>query len=510
MKVLLVTYWAYPHTGGVFTYLKILQSRLEELGHEVEMLAQHPSLAKYYLLKNGMHIDKKPFLAKAEREVRLRFERDQIKPTPWMLWRESEKFAFELVCREIAFDQYDVIHTQDIISTFVCRMTKPDHVPLIATIHGCLATEWIASNEIVARSQAEREYLSAEEYYGSMSADFLILPSRWLSRSLLNFQVNHPRSYIIQYGLNQQYFDKISCVSDSSINQIIIACPARLVAIKGQYYLLKAMRMLVDVRKDVVCWLIGDGVMRNDLELQTEKLGLKEHIMLLGNRTDVPQLISKADIVVLPSLQDNLPFSIIESQSLGKPVIASRVGGIVEMIEDGVNGQLVEPGNAQDLFEKLLLLVEDMALREEQSREARKHALTIWNDSIMIDQTIDVYEKSMKDGGHSPLWEQEYTARLNHDFPELGGAEDVEDSVTALKGIVTDIEAMAPVQDVWVHLIDISGFVLRSTKSDEDGNFEFQDVQPGNYELGWTRDLKRIMTKKITVTANPITVDVMV
>ncbi|MNP10683.1 N,N'-diacetylbacillosaminyl-diphospho-undecaprenol alpha-1,3-N-acetylgalactosaminyltransferase [compost metagenome] len=271
--------------------------------------------------------------------------------------------------------------------------------------------------------------------------------------------------------------------------------------------------MLVDVRKDVVCWLIGDGVMRSDLELQTEMLGLKEHIQLLGNRPDVPQLISNADIVVLPSLQDNLPFSIIESQSLGKPVIASRVGGIVEMIEDGVNGLLVEPGNALDLFEKLLKLVDDTILREKQSREARKHALTIWNDSIMIDQTIDVYQKSIKAGGGSPLWEQDYTSRLVYDFSEIGGADYLENtvtSVTTLRGDIIEQEEKVPVQDCWVHLIDISGVVLRSIKSDIEGRFEFQNVQPGNYELGWTRDLNRMMTTKITVTADPITVEVTV
>lgn len=513
MKVLLATYWAYPHTGGVFTYLNILQSSLIKMGHEVELLAQHPTLTKYYLLKSGLHIDKGNFLSLAEKEVRLRFKGDQIKPSPWILWREIEKFAFELVCRQIAFQHYDVIHTQDIISTFVCRRTKPDDIPLIATIHGCLATEWIASNEIMVRSQLEQEYLSAEEYYGSMSADYLIFPSRWLSNSLMDFQVQHPRTYVIQYGLNQYNFDKISARSNSnSMNPTIIACPARLVAIKGQIYLLEAMRMLVDIRKDVVCWLIGDGVMRNDLEQLVNRLGLNEHIKFLGNRHDVPELISNADIVVLPSLQDNLPFSIIESQSLGKPVIASRVGGIVEMIEEGVNGQLVEPGNAGDLYEKLCLLVENTELREKQSKEARKHALSIWNDSIMIDQTLEIYQKSMKDGSLSPLWEQDYSSRLIGAFKKLDGDKNQEiHSVTTLKGRITELNRNHFVENVSVHLIDISGVVLRSTRSNYNGKFEFQDVQPGNYELGWTRDETGGMNmRKITVDVDPITVQMTV
>lgn len=483
------------------------------MGHEVELLAQHPSLTNYYLVKSGLHIDKCNYLPLAEKKVKLKFQRDQIKPSPWILWREIEKQTFELVCQQIAFQDYDIIHTQDIISTFVCKRTKPNHIPLVATIHGCLATEWIASKEIGVRSIQEQQYLSAEEYYGSMSADYLILPSRWLLNNLLAFQVQHPRSYVIQYGLNQYDFDRISGTSNfNSMNTTIIACPARLVAIKGQSYLIEAMRMLVDIRKDVVCWLIGDGVMRNDLEQQVNQLGLNEHIEFMGNRQDVPRLISNADIVVLPSLQDNLPFSIIESQSLGKPVIASRVGGIVEMIEEGVNGQLVEPGNARDLFEKLLLLVENTELRKEQSKEAKKHAQKIWNQSMMMDQTIEIYQKSMKDGSYSSLWDQNYSSNLRGVFKNLTSGNNQETgSVTTLKGSITELNMKDVVQNARVHLIDISGVVLRSTRSDDNGEFEFQDVQPGNYELGWNRDgANGMIIKKIAVDVVPITVQLTV
>lgn len=510
MKVLLATYWAYPHTGGVFTYLNILLSSLMERGHEVELLAQHPSLTKYYLLKNGLHIDKKHFLLIAEKEVKLRFKREQIKPTPWVLWRETEKLAFELVCRTLRLQHYDVIHTQDIISTFVCSRTKPAHVPLVSTIHGCLATEWIASNEMAARSQMEQEYLSIEEYYGAISADFLILPSHWLSTSLKAFQVHHPRSYVIPYGINQKEIEKISGAS-YAVNSIIVVCPARLVAIKGQTYLLKALRMLADVRSDIMCWLIGDGVMRHDLEQQAAVLGLQQHVKFWGNRHDVLQLISQADLVVLPSLQDNQPFSIIESQSLGKPVIASNVGGIMEMIEDGVNGQLVEPGNAQQLFEKLRLLMENTELRKKQSREAKNHALRIWNDALMLDQTLEIYQKSLFDGVYAPLWKEDYSSRLARAFQKpVDKQNEAHPRTIILRGNITESDMISAAGHVDVHLIDISGVVLRSTTTDQRGRFKFDSVQPGNYELGWIRGLNKMKTRKITVDMDPIIVHVMV
>ncbi|RRJ61616.1 glycosyltransferase [Paenibacillus oralis] len=506
MNILLATYWPFPHIGGVSTYLNILRSRLTEAGHEVEILAQHPGLSHYYLVRGGLRLRKQDFLPQAEEAVKSRFRRRKIPLSPWMLWRESEKYAFELACQEISLQDYDLIHTQDIISTFVLRRAKPGRVPLVATIHGCLATEWAANNEIQARSPLEQHYLSLEEYYGSMSPDGLILPSRWLSGKLSTFGIRHPRACIIPYGLNQELYrdgqgiQQMNLKVSTSVRpNMIIACPARLVAIKGQTYLIDAMKLLVQQRSDVVCWLIGDGVMRQDLERQTQELGLEEHVIFWGKRHDVPELISRADIVVLPSLQDNLPFTIIEAHSLGKPVVASRIGGIEEMVEDGINGLLAKPGNAVDLCEKLLRLVEDDRLREKQSAEARKHALTVWNDIAMLGQTLEVYAQATA-SRPLPLLRQDFVSRLSDDYrtnARLAAGHIRNFSI--LTGTVADAETGHTLPDIPVHLLDLAGVVLRSTVSGTHGRFEIRDLQPGNYELALSHPQAGVMTRKITV-----------
>ncbi|MDU7475242.1 MAG: glycosyltransferase [Paenibacillus macerans] len=506
MNILLATYWPFPHIGGVSTYLNILRSRLAEAGHEVEILAQHPGLAHYYLVRGGLRLWKQDFLPQAEEAVKARFRRRKIPLSPWMLWRESEKYAFELACRGLPLQDYDLIHTQDIISTFVLRKAKPGRVPLVATIHGCLATEWAASNEIQARSPLEQHYLSLEEYYGSMSPDGLILPSRWLSGRLSTFGIRHPRAYIIPYGLNQEAYrdrqDKQQMnlrVSSSVRPNKIIACPARLVAIKGQKYLIDAMKLLVQKRSDVVCWLIGDGMMRQDLERQTKELGLEKHVIFWGKRHDVPELIEGADVVVLPSLQDNLPFTIIEAHSLGKPVVASRTGGIVEMVQDWVNGLLAEPGNAVDLYEKLLRLVEDDRLREKQSAEARKHALTVWNDMAMLGQTFEVYGQATV-SRPLPLLRQDFVSRLSDDYwanARLAAGHIRNFSI--LSGTVADAETGLPLPDTPIHLLDTAGVVLRSTASGSGGQFEICDLQPGTYELALSHPQAGLKTRKIAV-----------
>jgi len=516
LRVLLSTYWAFPHIGGVWTYVKIMRSRLEEMGHQVDIMAQHPELDRFYVMNGSWSIDKKSLLKQAEKAVAHEYELRRVKLTPWMLWRETEKRAFERACRLMDLKQYDLIHTQDIISTYAMRKVKPEAVPLVATIHGCLAAEWVANREIQARSRLEQDYLELEEFFGAMSPDRLILPSRWLGGRLSAFGIAHPHTHFIPYGLDQQKFgslllqDAKESLAPREREKTIIACPARLVAIKGQATLLEAMSRLVQKRRDVLCWLIGDGVMRDDLERQVERLGLRDHVMLLGKRSDVPKLLAASDIVVLPSLQDNLPFSIMEAQSLGKPVVASRVGGIVEMIDEGRNGLLAVPGDAADLYEKLLWLTVDKALRERQAKEARLHALTFWNDRMMLDQTCQVYEEALE-GRKAPAQRIGFADRLVQRQRRLARTSEAPamPPFATLQGTIKESATGSGMAGANVHLLDLSGVVLRSGTSNDEGVFRFDNPQYGNYELSFGTAARGLHTRKIAVTAGtPMMIDI--
>ncbi|MCS7458824.1 glycosyltransferase [Paenibacillus doosanensis] len=508
MKILLATYWPLPHIGGVWTYLEILRDGLERRGYEVDIFAQHPDLTKYYLIKDGQEVEKAPLLAAAEAQTAGQYKDRDIVLSPWMLWRESEKRAFELACRQLRLDRYDVIHSQDIISTFALARAKPSGVPLVATIHGCLATEWVANKEIRVRSRLERHHLALEEYYGAMTPDCLILPSRWLSRCLSTFQVAHPNTYIVPYGLSQHDFhplpkeDAQERSPEREGHRFIIACPARLVAIKGQTHLLQAMKRLIERRKDAVCWLIGDGVMRGELERQIRQMRLGDHVKLLGKRTDVPNLLSCADVVALPSLQDNLPFSVIEAQSLGKPVVASSVGGIVEMIEEGVTGYLVEPGNAEALYEKLLLLADDCALRERLSRTAREHSKQRWNDAVMIDRTVRAYMDAAG-GKRAPKAAEPFIDKMECGYRDmlLETKEALVVPTMTLQGTIKDASSGYAVSDARVHLLDASGVVLRSMHCGANGEFALPGVQPGAYELGCFSEAYGFKTRAVRISS---------
>lgn len=545
LKILLATYWPYPHTGGVTTHLQGMSSRLEDLGHEVEVFAQHPNLSHYYLVKEGRMISKQPLLVQAEATVIERMKQEQISLTSWLMRKEIEKVAFGLACIQANLGPYDIIHAHDIYASAQCAMHKPAHVPLIASIHGCLATEWVVNEEIRYRTALERAYLVCEEYRGVMSADRLIVPSRWLTHRLEELGVSHASTEHITYGLNQEtYAHSMSLplleavpVQAHGEDKLVIACPARLVAIKGHVYLLRALAKLHHSGRQFVCWIIGDGMLRKTLEEHIATLGLEASVYLLGKRKDIPQLLSRADIVVLPSLQDNLPYSIIEAQSAGKPVVASGVGGIVEMIRDGVDGFLVEPANADMLYQKLAVLIDDPALRHRQSQQALAKR-TDWDEAVMTSRILDMYKEARAvvnlanagvtaidhtetDQSADPDGNIHPTNKIDHitcshpweslEFimPEeshqrsiflAGGAPDsLARELSEISGVVTSKKTAQPIQDAGLHLLDCAGMVLYNARSGHDGAFQLSDVQPGSYELVCVKQGHKPHTQKITL-----------
>jgi len=118
---------------------------------------------------------------------------------------------------------------------------------------------------------------------------------------------------------------------------------------KGVEFLVRAIARLKDEPYCPFVLIVGGGPLMDKLMKLTEELGVSSVINFCGVRNDVEDILAMASFTVLPSLEEAAPLALMESLAAGRPVIASRVGGIPEFIRDGVNGILVEPGNATEL-----------------------------------------------------------------------------------------------------------------------------------------------------------------
>jgi glycosyltransferase involved in cell wall biosynthesis len=142
-------------------------------------------------------------------------------------------------------------------------------------------------------------------------------------------------------------------------NKTVIACAARLSEEKGHKYLLEALAKLKQERNDWVCWLMGDGKLREELEQQTKELNLEQQVLFMGKQQNVPALLKMVDICVLPSIQDNLPFAVMEAQLAGKPMIVTDAGGLPEMVQHQVNGLVAKAGDSESIYQNIKVMMDN-------------------------------------------------------------------------------------------------------------------------------------------------------
>ena len=137
------------------------------------------------------------------------------------------------------------------------------------------------------------------------------------------------------------------------------------------------MRAFIAARKDVHggsirLAMVGAGSMRADAERLLHEAGLAQDAWLPGARDDIAPLLQEMDVYVLGSLREGISNTVLESMSTGLPVIATRTGGNVELVNDGVTGRLIAPGNSDELAAAMLAYVRDPAMRRTHGAAARE------------------------------------------------------------------------------------------------------------------------------------------
>jgi glycosyltransferase involved in cell wall biosynthesis len=173
-------------------------------------------------------------------------------------------------------------------------------------------------------------------------------------------------------------------------NPPVIGVIGRLEPQKGHEYLFEALNLIKAI--PWVLWVVGDGSLKNELERLAKDLSLRERIIFLGARKNIPEILSQVDIFVMPSLWEGLGLALLEAAAAGKPVVASRVGGVPEIIENGKTGILVEAKNVKSLADGL----EHVLLGENEAAEMGQRARAAVAEKFSAGKMIGLYEKLYK------------------------------------------------------------------------------------------------------------------
>lgn len=175
----------------------------------------------------------------------------------------------------------------------------------------------------------------------------------------------------------------------------LVGIIARLVPIKDHSTFLEAASDLHRSRPDVRFLIVGDGELRPDLEQQAHALGLSQCIDFLGWQRDLEPIYADLNLAVLSSLNEGTPVSLIEAMASGLPVVATRVGGVSDLVEHGKTGLLVPPKDPEALSGAMKALLGDPERGREMGRLARETVYPTYSDAALIDRMDRLYSSML-------------------------------------------------------------------------------------------------------------------
>jgi sugar transferase (PEP-CTERM/EpsH1 system associated) len=222
-----------------------------------------------------------------------------------------------------------------------------------------------------------------------------------VSRDLEGWLVNRvgiPRRKVltIQNGVDVDRFtpdsrDKARRALGVSPDTVVIGTVGRLDPVKDQVSLIEAFAPLARQHPNLVAVLVGDGPHRGVVADRVSNLGISDRVRLLGRRMDVPVLLAGFDVFVLPSIAEGMSNTVLEAMAAGVPVVATRVGGSPEMVEDGVTGLLVPVGARRELADALGVYAADSHLRALHGKAGRARAVEQFSLGRMIQSYRHMY-----------------------------------------------------------------------------------------------------------------------
>jgi len=177
-------------------------------------------------------------------------------------------------------------------------------------------------------------------------------------------------------------------------DRFVVGWIGRMTGVKRTDDVLLAFRRLRERGVDAALCMVGDGPDRDHVERRAHDLGVMRDTFFLGYQESVAPFFSAFDVLVLPSVNEGTPVTAIEALAGGRPVVATRVGGVPDVVRDGVDGFLVEAGATDDLADRLARLAADPELRERMGAAGRERVLARYAVDRLVDD-VDLLYRSL-------------------------------------------------------------------------------------------------------------------
>jgi len=229
-------------------------------------------------------------------------------------------------------------------------------------------------------------------------ADYYIAISHKIKEVMINDGIPDQRIFVVHSGIDPQRFvqatgDHLLSEFDIKENQKVVINVAHLAGHKGQNYLVRAIPRVLAKLPDTIFFIVGKGELINELKETASQLGLKRELIFTGFRNDVADFYKIADLCVMSSVQEGLGTAVLDALALARPVVATRAGGLPEIIEDGKTGRLVAPADPGALAEGIIELLTDSDLAKAMASAGPARIQQFFSIDAMVDKNIEVYKK---------------------------------------------------------------------------------------------------------------------
>lgn len=287
----------------------------------------------------------------------------------------------------------DLLHAQLEFATVLGGMaSKRLGIPSAVTLHT------IPENEEGLKSNI---HLMLENFILRNFIDCVISVSKETQRFYLHTaKLSDEKSCVIYNGIDVNKYSTVLPARSKILTEFDIPPTAHVlttVAVlrepKGIQYMIRAMPTLINADPQIYYLIVGGGEYFESLQNEAKKLRVEENIRFAGVRKDIPSILSASDLFVLPTLTEALPTVLTEAMAAGLPILASRVGGVPEMIQDGINGKLIEPANPEILAAVCLEMLKDSQSLRQMGVAGKKIAEEKFNIKTQVEQLQDLYSQ---------------------------------------------------------------------------------------------------------------------
>lgn len=363
----------YPTPGGSGVVATELGKSLARRGHHVHFITSgHPARLREYHENVWLHT---------------------VETGQYPLFQQYTPYSLALAVkiREVA-NQYDLdlVHVHYAIphatSAFLAKeMLKPRRLPTMTTLHG---TDITLVGMMPSFYEVTRFSISVSDAITAVS-EFL------KEETIQEFRIEKPIDVIHNFVDSEEFRPQV----DEAIRSSLAPNGERLLAHVSNFRKVKNLPVVVDVFNEVQkevparLLLIGDGPEREATERYACELGIQSRVVFMGDQEYIAGILPVADVFLLPSEHESFGLAALEAMSCGVPVVGSRVGGLHEVITDGVTGYLCGPHDVACMKQLVLGLLNDESKRSEMGEMARRRAVDAFAVDAIVEKYVSVYRR---------------------------------------------------------------------------------------------------------------------